>query len=175
MISKSQIITKLGEEFNRWEELLKGVTEEQITASNFDGGRSVKDIVAHLTAWQQLSVARLVAALTGKEPVLPDWLKGLDPELYDNTDIYNEWIYESYHSKSWSDIHREWSVRYLHLLELAKAVPENDLMEVGKYPWLKEYPLSSILLGTHEHHEEHLEPLLVWLLQFGNSTSSDEL
>jgi hypothetical protein len=173
MNGKTKIISKLREEFNHWEKLVNGISEEKITTGYFDGGRSVKDIVAHLTAWQQVSVARLEAALTGKEPVLPDWLRGLDPELDDNTDKYNEWIYEFYHSKSWSDIHREWSDRFLHLLELAEVVPENDLLEAGKYPWLKEYPLSAVLLGTYDHHNEHLEPILVWLLQFGDETASE--
>jgi hypothetical protein len=173
MNDKALIISKLQEEFNRWEELLYGLSEEQIKASFFDGGRSVKDIIAHLTAWQQVSVARLEAALTGKEPVLPDWLRGLDPDSDDIRDKYNEWIYELHHSKSWPDIHREWAARFHHLLELAEAIPENDLLEVGQYPWLKEYPLSAVLLGTYDHHHEHFEPLLVWLLQFGNETASE--
>jgi hypothetical protein len=52
-------------------------------------------------------------------------------------------------------------------LELAESIPEKDLLEIGKYPWLREYPLSAVLLGSYEHHEEHLEPLIVLLRQDG--------
>lgn len=161
MNDKAQIITALGKEFNRWEKLLNGTNEEQITTSNLIGNMSVKDIVAHLTTWQQISVARLEAAQHDTEPEYPKWHPELDPESEDDLVQINAWIYEIYHEKLCSDIHREWRERYLRFLELAESIPEKDLLEVGRYPWLKEYPLLAVLLGSYEHHEEHLKPLLV--------------
>ena len=49
----------------------------------------------------------------------------------------------------------------MRFLELAEAVPEKDLLEIERYSWLREYPISAVLLGSNGHHEEHLEPLLV--------------
>jgi hypothetical protein len=66
-------------------------------------------------------------------------------------------------------VHREWSQRFLHLIELGEAMPEKDLLEAGRYSWLNEYPLAAILLGSYEHHEEHLESLLTLLDQSGGS------
>jgi hypothetical protein len=161
----TQIITMLREEFNRWEELLTGIREEQITAPNLIANMSIKDIVAHLTTWQQISVARMEAARDNREPEFPKWPPELDPESEDDLDQINAWIYETRHEQPWSDVHREWEERFLRFLELAESIPEKDLLEVGRYPWLKEYPLSAVLLGSYEHHEEHLEPLLVLLRQ----------
>lgn len=168
MDDKEQVISRLKIEFRLWEKLLNGGSEEQSTTSYFDNGRSIKDIVAHLTAWQQVTIARLNAALIQSEPILPDWLKGLDPELEENIDSYNENIFLLYRNMTWSSIHEEWKERYLKILELAEVIPAEDMMDPQKYPWLKGYPLIAILQGTHEHHEEHYEPLLVWLLQFGD-------
>jgi hypothetical protein len=124
---------------------------------------SIKDIVAHLTTWQQINVARFEAARNNKEPEYPKWPPELDLESDDDLDKINAWIYETCRKKTWSEVHQEWKDRFLRFLELAEAIPEKDLLEVGRYPWLKEYPLSAVLLGSHEHHEEHLEPLLALL------------
>ena len=52
MNDKKQIITTLKEEFNRWEELLASLSEEQITAPHLPSSLSIKDVIAHLRAWQ---------------------------------------------------------------------------------------------------------------------------
>jgi hypothetical protein len=90
--------------------------------------------------------------------VFPGWPAGLDPDA-DNVDAINAWIYESRHGAPWEEIHREWRERFLRLIELGEAMPEKDLMEAGKYPWIKGSALAAVLVGTYEHHEEHLEPL----------------
>lgn len=37
-------------------------------------------------------------------------------------------------------------------------------MDSNRYPWLKGYALSDVLIGSYDHHhEEHLGPLLEWL------------
>ena len=163
MSTKAQIITMLRDEFNRWEELLAESSEAQITADNRIENLSIKDIVAHLTAWQQISVARLEAAWHHREPEFPNWPPELDPVTETNADQINAWIYETYQERPWSDVYQEWRDRFLHFLALAEAIPEADLIEVGKYAWLKEYPLAAVLAGSYEH----LEPLLGLLDQDG--------
>ena len=169
MNDKQQILTTLREEFNRWEELLASMSEAHITAPQLPSNLSIKDVIAHLRAWQQVSIARLEAALLNREPELPKWLAGLDPESEDNTDKYNDRIYQAYREQPWSSVHRDWREGFLRFLELAEAIPEKDLLETGRYPWLERYPLSAVLQGSYEHHhEDHLEPLLAWLGQHEN-------
>jgi hypothetical protein len=92
MSDKSQLSTALRAEFNRWEGLLASLKEEQITTPLPSSDWSIKDVVAHLRAWQQVSIAPLQAALLNKEPELPEWLAGLDPESEVCRDEYNERI-----------------------------------------------------------------------------------
>lgn len=40
---------------------------------------SIKDVMAHLVAWQQVSNARLEAGQPGTQPVQRAWLSGEDP------------------------------------------------------------------------------------------------
>ncbi|HET7143457.1 MAG TPA: maleylpyruvate isomerase N-terminal domain-containing protein, partial [Anaerolineales bacterium] len=63
MNMKDHILTAFREQFDQWEELLSKLSEEQITAPHFDYDWSIKDVMAHLWAWQQISIARMEAGM----------------------------------------------------------------------------------------------------------------
>lgn len=163
MTEKAQIMATLREEFDRWEILLVGIREEQITTPHLVGEWSIKDIVAHLTAWQERSVARLEAARHNREPMYPKWPPELDAESEKDLDQINAWIYKIHQEEPWTDVHREWKERYLHFLELGEVIPERDLFDAARYPWLDGYQLSAVLTGSYEHHKEHREPVVILL------------
>ncbi len=62
MNMKQHILAAVREEFDRWEELLASLSEEQITALLLLSIWSIKDVMAHLMAWQQRYIARVQAA-----------------------------------------------------------------------------------------------------------------
>lgn len=168
MNEKRQILNKLKEEFNRWEELLASLSEEQITARHLPANWSIKDVVAHLRAWQQVSIARLEAAQLNQQPEFPDWLAGMDPESERHLDQINARIHETYREQPWSRVHQDWRDGYLRFLKLGEQIPEDELMDTEKYPWLKGYALYAVLQGSYEHHHiDHLGPVLAWLREHG--------
>jgi hypothetical protein len=170
MNDKKQILKMLKEEFNRWEELLASMSEAQITNPQLPSNRSIKDVMAHLWAWQQRSIARMEAALHNREPEFPKWPEALDPEPEGEPDELNAWIYETNREKPWSRVYGDWRAGFLRFLELGEAIPEKDLLDPGRYPWLEGLPLSAVLLGSYaHHHQEHFEPLLAWLRQHGST------
>jgi len=167
---KQHILTTLKEEFNRWEALLSGMSEEQITASQLPSNLSVKDVIAHLRAWQQRSIARLEAALSDREPDFSGWPAGLNPESEDDLDQVNAWIYQTYRDQPWAVVYQNWREGFLRFLALGEAIAEKDLFDPERYSWMGGYPLSLVLTASHEHHhEEHFEPLLAWLRQHGKA------
>ena len=50
MNMKEHILAAIREQFDRWEELLASLSEEQIIAPRFDFDWSIKDVMAHLWA-----------------------------------------------------------------------------------------------------------------------------
>ena len=168
MDDKTLILALLRDELNRWEALLAGLSENQIITPSLPSDLSIKDVIAHLRAWQQVSIARLEAALHDREPAYPAWTGGLHPDSEEDTEFFNERIHQEYREQPWSNVHQAWKDGFLRFLELAEAVPETDLLEVDKYPWIEGYALFAVLQGHYEHHhQDHLEPLLVWLSQYG--------
>jgi len=168
MNMKEHILAALREQFNSWEELLASLSEEQITASHFDFDWSIKDVIAHLWAWQQISIARMEGGFLDREPVLPKWIVNLGEDWEDNADRVNALTFETNHEKPWSEIHQNWKEGFLRFLESGKPIPEKDLLDGDRYPWLKGYSLAFILVASYDHHQEHLEKLQSWLQEHGN-------
>jgi hypothetical protein len=170
MNMRDHILTALREQFNRWEELLAGLSEEQVTQPNLPDPWSVKDTLTHLWAWQQRSIARLEAARLNRAPEFPQWLPGLDPEAEDVTAKMNAWIYERYQDQTWSTIHRQWREGFLRFLQLGERIPEQELLDAGRYPWLEGHSLADVFLASYDHHQEHIEKLSAWLQAKMNQT-----
>lgn len=160
MQEKSQVLLMLRGEFDRWEELLASFSQEEIISPQLPTIWSIKDVVAHLWAWQQVSIARLEAARLVRQPVLPDWLAGLDPESDEHLEQFNATIYDTHCQQPWADVHQKWRDGFLRFLALAEMTPEQDLLDPQKHPWLKGYSLLAVLEGSLGHHREHREALL---------------
>lgn len=161
MTMKEHILAGLRDEFDCWQELLAGMSEEQITAPRLPSGLSIKDVVAHLRAWQQRTYARLEAARLGRNPEYPDWPTGLDPDSEAATEQTNAWIQKTYLRYTWSEIHKNWKEGFENLLKLGEGLSEEDLFEKD-YPWLGGYPLYMILVSSYAHHHvEHYLPLVI--------------
>lgn len=154
---KDHILAALKEEFDRLEELLAGLSEEQITTVPVSPSRTIKDDIAHLRAWQQRSIARMEAALQDRKPEYPRWSSDLDLESEEDTDKNNDAIYKLHRDKPWSSVHREWSEGFMRFLELGRALSERDLLDSTRYAWLSPYSLADVLIGSYDHHREHLE------------------
>ena len=155
MPSKTVLINQLSDELSRWQSVLASLSEKQLSAPIQSNGWSVQDVLAHLRGWQQVSIARLKAAIEARPPVYPTWTGGEPPDAEENLDIYNERIYQANHELPAPAVYLAWKSGFLHFLELAEAVPEADLLESGKYAWLEGYALIGVLEGSLEHHREH--------------------
>lgn len=69
-----QILVALREQIERWEELFSTLGEEQIRAPCFDLDWSIRDVMAHLRAWQQISIAHREGGANDSEPDYPKWI-----------------------------------------------------------------------------------------------------
>jgi hypothetical protein len=159
MESKQQLLAAARVELERWEMLLGGLAVAQLTEPIDDEGWSIKDHVAHLHAWQQRSIARLEAAVLEREPAFPAWPPTLDPEVEEEPDDLNAWLHAQCRSQQWPEVHQAWRDGFQCLLNLAERLPEDALLDAGRYSWLEGYSPGQILSFSAEHHAEHREML----------------
>jgi hypothetical protein len=123
---------------------------------------SLKDVVAHLNGWRQLSAARLEAALAHGEPAMP-WPGALDEDH--DLDAINRWFYETNRDKSLAEIMNDSRDTFERCERAIIALPEADLFTAGRFPWLGEYVLGpAVVSGTLQHfHEDHEAEIRAWL------------
>jgi len=167
MEGKGQILAGLTAIYTSWQTLLARLNQEQLVAPVLPGSWSVKDKLAHLWSWQQVSVARMQAALEDGEPDYPEWWHIFAPDPEADVDRTNSWLFAASHAKPWSQVHRDWATQFERYLELTRAVPEEDLLTLGRFSWMGGYALSASALGSLEHHVEHYEDLSTWLASHG--------
>ncbi|HEU4724952.1 MAG TPA: ClbS/DfsB family four-helix bundle protein [Candidatus Eisenbacteria bacterium] len=161
MTRKQELIADLRTVYGDWERLLSAADAEQLAARRVTSKWTLKDAVAHVMAWQQISIARMQAAKAGGEPDMPAWLGGADP-AYANEHVheFNARIHAEHEAKPWLEVFREWREGFARFLELAETIPEDALIEPGRYAWLRGYSLADVLAGSCEHHREHLDAAL---------------
>ncbi|MFN8487718.1 MAG: ClbS/DfsB family four-helix bundle protein [Caldilineaceae bacterium] len=163
MYMKKHVLAALREEFDQWEKVLASLNETQIMTVIPPAELAVKDEIAHLWAWQQRSIARMEAGLNNREPKTPQWLPNVEPESEENTDQINAHIYETYHDRTWSEVYSQWRAGFLHFMAVSEQIPEPALLDATRYAWLGGYPLANVLIGSYDHHQEHLDKLLARL------------
>lgn len=163
MLMKRHILAALREELAAWEQLIASVSESKLTAPNPQSGWSIKDELAHLWGWQQRTLARVEAALADREPAYPAWPAGLDPETEESLNQINAWLYESSRELGWPVVYERWRANFGRVLELSEAIGERDLLDSSRYAWLDGHSLVDFLIGTYDHHQEHLDALLARL------------
>jgi len=162
MNMKEHILTALREQFECWEEVLRGMSEQAVTRPLAPSDWSTKDVMAHLWSWQLRSIARLEAARLDREPEFPVWLAGVDPNA-DDVERLNAWLFAVNHDLPWSQIGQNWRNGFQRFLEAGAVIPEKDLLDGSRYPWLNGHPLAFVLVASYDHHQEHLDELLAWL------------
>ncbi len=162
MNMKEHILGALREQIERWDGQLASMSAAQITAPLLPSHWSAKDVINHVRTWQQRSLARIEAGLHDQPPQFPQWIPGVDPEAEEATDQINDWIYRANRELPWPEVHQRWRAGYLRLIELAQEVPERDLLDPSRYPWMQGNPLAFVLLATYDHHQEHLDKLQAW-------------
>jgi hypothetical protein len=160
MTSKQSLIDDLRAVFAAWEGHLAGLAAPELATPLAAAAWSLREIIVHLGAWQQISLARLEGALAGTEPLLPDWLGGADPfEAEAQVDAFNARIQEQHRSQPGPVSLQRWRDGFRRLLELAEAAPEPFLFDRERFPWLRGHSLAEVLEGSRRHHQGHLQRL----------------
>ena len=128
------------------------------------GELSFKDLVAHLTGWRLRTAARLEAGLRHEEPISP-WPAQLSEEH--DLDAINRWFFEASRDQPVADVLRESHDTFDRVAHAIEALPEADLLQPGRFPWLGEWALGpAVVSGTYSHyHEDHEPEIRAWLAQ----------
>jgi hypothetical protein len=157
--SKAQLLSDLQDEQAQWEALLADIGEAHMTQPGVAGQWSIKDIVAHLTAWRRRTVGRFQAALRHEPTPPPPW----PPELQTDDEI-NAWMHASDRDRPLADVLAASRTVFAQLVDTLSAFPEADLLDPSRFDWMGDEPWNGATFFGH-FHEEHEPDMRAWLDQ----------
>lgn len=145
----AELLAQLDSEQKDWEDLLRQIGEARMEEPGVGGVWSVKDIVAHISAWRRRTVRRLEAAARGEPDPAPPWPAGLNED-----DAINAWFHERDRDKPVAQVLSESREVFQKLRSAVEKLPQAVLDDPDRVPYLKGWTFSGPGLFSH-FHEEH--------------------
>jgi hypothetical protein len=138
---------------------LAELTGDQMTKPGVEGRWSIKDLLAHITAWEQRMIQWLKQALRGEVPQhLPTGM------TWDDLDRWNEETFLENRDRPLDEVLAESDRSYRQALRAVEMMPEKALFEPGYYVWRGGKPLwEMVAANTYWHYQEHREAIRSWL------------
>jgi len=148
-LRKRDLLAEIRIERAALDDILASLTPRQMTKSGVTrGGWSVKDVLAHLVAWQQMNLDWYAAGRRGDKPAMPApgfTLREL-PRL-------NAMIYRKHHRRSLQAVVRDYKSYHERVVALINALPNEDLVTLGRFSWTgPSWTLSDYLRASTAAH-----------------------
>ena len=134
-----------------WLRALKGVPVDQREVSGACGVWSVRDLVAHLAAYEQVLV-EVLKGLTGEKQATPSldlWQQGGEK--------FNEASISKRQGLKYEEVLAEYQQADDQVMSLIEKFPEEKLREKGTIPWYgAEYSIEDLIVYQYYGHKrEH--------------------
>ncbi|MBN1217468.1 MAG: ClbS/DfsB family four-helix bundle protein [Anaerolineae bacterium] len=157
-ITKTKIFESIQQEREALQVVLDQLTVEQMTQPGVEGDWSVKDILAHISTWEQKMVQWLEESLRGKELPAPYGVAD------DQVNEINQQIYLANKNRSLAEILAEFEASYQQALQTVESLTEDDLVDPHRFAWRRGEPMWHLVAAnTWWHYREHRESISNWL------------
>jgi len=157
-LPKAELLQEIGVERGKLDAILDPLTPRQMTQGGATlAGWSVKDILAHLVAWQQMNLDWYAAGLRGETPEIPRTWRDIRE--------VNDRIYRKHHRRSLKAVLADYRAFHRKMLELIEEVPDRDFAAVGRLAWTGPTWTLSDCIGwnTASHYRWARKHLRKWL------------
>jgi tetratricopeptide (TPR) repeat protein len=142
---KTQLLDLLREAHTAHHAFIDSLTEAERTTAGTPERWAAKDIVAHLTSWQEHQGQRLAAMARGETPTSSD-----------DYESFNQKTFEARRYRSWQEVIAELDRAFDTLIAHVQNLTDADLSDPQKAAWMHGRPLWVPLAGdTYLHPQAH--------------------
>jgi uncharacterized protein (TIGR03083 family) len=157
--TKTQLLEAMTTERHRLESLLQTLTPDQMTQAGACGEWSVKDVLAHLLAWEHMVVGWYQAGARGETVKTP-----ATDLKWSETPILNRRIYERYKDVPLNEIQAQFAASYVTTRTVLESIPEAELVTPHTYAWTNTSTLLSYFVScTASHYHWAYDEIRKWL------------
>jgi hypothetical protein len=157
--TKVDLLLEMRKAHNEMLAYLETLAPEQRTAPVLDDGWSVKDSLAHIAAWERMTVGWLQESLRGlavkrytPEFVEPETTGEGNPVM----DALNQHLFEQNRERSWDEVLTDFEAAHRNLYALVERMTDNDIFNPARFAWRRGSPALDLLAGnSFDHYREH--------------------
>lgn len=160
---KASLLAKMRAERAVWDGLVDRLPVSILTVGVLPNGWSVKDLSAHIAAYEKWTEAQIAAANAGRQATDQELygMERLPPEAATWTlDQQNAVIYQQYRETPLAEVMAFASRTFCALLTAVEAVPDEDLARAGAQSWTGHLTLLELVPAqSYEHYHQHIDEL----------------
>jgi hypothetical protein len=128
-----------------------GLTNGELLERGVAGDWSVKDVIAHVTWWEEEALRHLPVVLAGARPLRYS-------VLYGGIDAFNAQKFEQKRSLSLSEVLDEQDETHRRLIDYLQTVPEDQFTRETRFR-------RRLRLDTYSHYPIHTRAIQEWRAQ----------
>ncbi len=146
-MEKQQLLKQLDKEWTAIKESYAGLSDSQLTEPGVMGTWSVKDILAHVSTWEEEALKYLPLTLTGDRP--PRYSQ------YGGIDAFNAQMTEQKRGLALSDVLRQLDETHRRLIDYIRSMPEEHFTRETRFR-------HRLRLDTYSHYPQHARAIREW-------------
>ena len=147
-MDRQQLLKKLDRAWEAIKESYAGLPDAQLTQPGVMGDWSVKDILAHVTTWEQESLKYLPLIIQGGRP--PRY-----STKYGGIDAFNAQMREQKRGLSLADVLRQLDETHRRLIDYVQSAPEEQIRQETRFR-------RRLRFDTYRHYREHASVIWEW-------------
>lgn len=155
-INKPELLERIRTERARLEGILARMTVEQMLLPGASGEWTVKDVLAHISAWEGWMVRWTDMHLRGEAPDVPlPW----------DVERMNAGTFALAKDKPLAEVLEEFRQSYQDALALAESLSKDQLQTEYTDTWPMGPLWTGVAANTFWHYKQHRESIEAWLRQ----------
>jgi hypothetical protein len=147
-VDKSQFLKRLDEAWNAFNASYAGLSDPEMMEPGVTGAWSIKDIIAHLTSWDNESLTHLPLILAGGKP--PRY-----SVTYGGIDAFNAQTAEQKRNLPLSEVLRQRDDTHRRLIDFIQRVTADQFIRETRFR-------RRLRLDTYSHYPKHAEAIRQW-------------
>ena len=143
-----QLLASLQERWQAFEASFAGLSDAELLAPNITGLWSVRDILGHVSTWEQESLKHLPLILKGERP--PRY-----SITYGGIHVFNRVMIEQKRDLPLAEVRRQLYDIHAQLLAFLKSVPKDEFESETRFR-------HRLRLDTYSHYPKHARAIMRW-------------